>query len=60
MLKETLQIEIFVFSEFFKLKHTATNLSNAMKVIKYLMKQEKLPDKDTKEMTQNPIKKQEK
>ena len=31
-----------------------------MKAIKYLVKQEKLSDKDTKEMTQNPIQKQKK
>jgi len=31
-----------------------------MKAIKYSMKQEKLPDKVTKGMTQNPIKKQKK
>ena len=49
MLKRNSQIEIFVFSGFFKLKHTATNLSNVMKAIKYSMKQEKLPDKDKKE-----------
>ena len=60
MLKRNFTNKFFVFSGFFKLKYAATNLSNVMKAIKYLMKQEKLPDKDTKEMTQNPIKKQEK